>query len=195
MCWKSGEEGRHNKGSLSGTRGGKEMKKARSTRTKSDTALALSRALKFEKDGKRLFSSAAKRSADPFARQVFELLAGLEEKHCQDILAIAGRLEREGKFPKVSNTPTDARMKMFRKEYNRIRREETISGDAADVMRKALAFEAAGREMYDRMSKAATHPQEKKFFRLLSGEENSHFNIIYEYLDFLEDRGLRMRDG
>lgn len=171
------------------------MKKTRPARAKSGTALALSRALKFEKDGMRLFSSAAKRSADPFARQVFELLAGMEEKHCRDILAIAKTLEEEGKFPKVSNAPTDARMRMFRKEYNRIRKEKVISGDAADVMRKALAFEAEGREMYDRMSKAATHPQEKKFFRLLAGEENSHFMIIYEVLDFLEARGLRMQDG
>lgn len=171
------------------------MKQKKPARAKSGTALALSRALKFEKDGKRLFSSAAKRSADPFARQVFELLAQMEEKHCQDILAIAKTLEEKGTFPKVSNAPADARMKMFRKEYNRIRKEKVISGDAADVMRKALGFEAAGREMYDRMSKAATHPQEKKFFRMLSGEENSHFTIIYEYLDFLENRGLRMQDG
>jgi len=171
------------------------MKMAGSARRKSGTALALTRALKFEKDGKRLFSSAARRSADPFAKQVFELLAQMEEKHCQDILAIAKALEKEGKFPKVSNAPTDARMRMFQKEYRRIRREKTISGDAADVMRKALAFEAEGREMYDRMAKAATHPQEKKFFRLLSGEENSHFTIIFEYLDFLENRGLRMQDG
>ena len=171
------------------------MKHARTARAKGATDTALARALKFEKDGKRLFSSAAKRSADPFARQLFELLARMEEKHCEDILAIAKVLEEKGKFPKVSNAPSDERMKMFRKEYNRIRKEKVISGDAADVMRKALAFEAAGREMYDRMSKAAAHPQEKKFFRLLSGEENSHFTIIYEYLDFLENRGLRMQDG
>jgi rubrerythrin len=52
-----------------------------------------------------------------------------------------------------------------------------------------------GREMYLRMSRDATNPQEKRFFKLLSGEEESHFNIIYEYLDFLENQGLRMQDG
>jgi rubrerythrin len=62
-------------------------------------------------------------------------------------------------------------------------------------MRRALSFEAMGREMYLRMSKDATNPQEKRFFKLLSGEEESHFNIIYEYLDFLESQGLRMQDG
>jgi hypothetical protein len=33
---------------------------------------------------------------------------------------------------------------------------------------------------------------EKKFFGLLSAEEAGHFEVIYEYLDFLEATGLRM---
>jgi rubrerythrin len=87
------------------------------------------------------------------------------------------------------------RISRFRREHSRIRKEKVISGEAVDGMRKALAFEAEGREMYLRMSKTATNPQEKRFFKLLAGEEDTHFNIIYEYLDFLEGQGLRMRDG
>jgi len=156
---------------------------------------ALMKALRFEKEGKRFFTAAAAKSADPFAKRVFALLAEMETKHMEDIQAIARRLEEEGKFPKVSSAPSDARMRQFRREHSRIRKEKIISGDAADGMRKALAFEAEGREMYARMSKAATNPQEKRFFKLLSGEEDNHFNIIYEYLEFLEDKGLRMQDG
>jgi rubrerythrin len=113
----------------------------------------------------------------------------------EDIQAIARKLEEEGRFPKVASAPHDARMRLFRREHSRIRKEKVITGDAADGMRKALAFEAEGREMYLRMSKAATNPQEKRFFKLLAGEEDTHFNIIYEYLDFLESSGLRMQDG
>ncbi len=157
---------------------------------------ALDRALRFETEGKRFFTAAAAKSADPFAEQVFLLLAQMETKHIEDIQAIARKLEEEGRFPKVSTTPHDARMRLFRREHSRIRKEKIISGEAADGMRKALAFEAEGREMYARMSKAATNPQEKRFFKLLSGEEDSHFNIIYEYLDFIEEnQSLRMQDG
>ena len=171
------------------------MPKAGSAIKKKSPASALERALRFEKEGKRFFTAAAAKSADPFAKQVFSLLAQLETKHMEDIQAIARVLEEEGKFPKVTSAPHDARMRVFRREHSRIRKEKIISGDAADGMRKALAFEAEGREMYARMSKAATNPQEKRFFKLLSNEEDSHFNIIYEYLDFLEDKGLRMQDG
>src|SRR3990170_486376 len=162
---------------------------------KKSPASSLMRALRFEKEGMRFFTAAASKSADPFAKRVFALLAEMETKHMEDIQAIARRLEEEGKFPNVSSAPSDARMRQFRREHSRIRKEKIISGDAADGMRKALRLECEGREMYLRMSKAATNPQEKRFFKLLSTEEDSHFNIIYEYLDFLENKGLRMQDG
>ena len=171
------------------------MPKAGSAIKKKSPASALERALRFEKEGKRFFTAAAAKSADPFAKQVFSLLAQLETKHLEDIQAIARVLEEEGKFPKVTSAPHDARMRVFRREHSRIRKEKILSGEAADGMRRALAFEAMGREMYARMSKDAKNPQEKRFFKLLSGEEDSHFNIIYEYLDFLENQGLRMQDG
>jgi rubrerythrin len=168
------------------------MPKATPAKGKKNPAGALTRALRFEKQGKRFFAAAAAKSSDAFARQVFELLAVLEDKHMQDILAISRKLEEDGKFPAVSSAPSEARMRMFQRETRRIRKEKTISGDAAAAMRKALGFEAEGREMYRRMAEGAGHPQEKKFFRLLSAEEGKHFEVVYEYVDFLEATGLRM---
>jgi rubrerythrin len=86
-------------------------------------------------------------------------------------------------------------MRLFKREYSRIKKEKTITGDAAVAMRKALGFEAEGREMYTRMSQNSSNRQEKAFFRVLASEEQKHFDIIYEYLDYLENSGLRMQDG
>lgn len=159
---------------------------------KNDSGNALTRALRFEKTGMKFFTMAASKSADPYARQVFELLAQMERKHMEDIMAVARRLEEEGKFPPVPTAPHDGRMRLFKREHAKIRREKVLTGDAATAMRRALGFEAEGREMYQRMAKAATHPQEKRLFRFLAEEEESHFRIIYEYLDFMENQGLRM---
>ncbi|MBI5576856.1 MAG: ferritin family protein [Deltaproteobacteria bacterium] len=168
------------------------MPKAAPVKRKHNASGALARALKFEKQGKRFFSNAAAKASDPFARQVFELLAVLEDKHCQDILAIDAKLEQDGKFPAVSTASSEVRMRMFQRETARLRKEKTVTGDAAAAMRKALGFEAEGREMYRRMADRAAHPMEKKFFRLLSAEEAAHFEVVYEYLEFLEATGLRM---
>jgi rubrerythrin len=119
----------------------------------------------------------------------------MERKHCEDILAIAKKMEEGGRFPVVSAVSSEGRMRLFKREYSRIKKEKTITGDAAVAMRKALGFEAEGREMYTRMSKNSSNRQEKAFFKLLASEEQKHFDIIYEYLDFLDNSGLRMQDG
>ncbi|MEW6719000.1 MAG: ferritin family protein [Thermodesulfobacteriota bacterium] len=161
----------------------------------SPAANALTRALRFEKTGMRYFDLASAKAGDPFAKSLFALLADMERKHMEDIRDIARKLgENNGKFPQVSAANSEGRMRLFQREYGRIKKEKMLTGDAAAAMRKALGFEAEGREMYSRMSRAATNPQEKKFFRLLAVEEESHFEIIYEYLDFLEATGLRMRE-
>jgi rubrerythrin len=153
---------------------------------------ALTRALRFEKTGMRYFTASAQKATDGFAKRVFVLLADMERRHYEDILAIAKKLEETGKFPAVSTVSSEGRMRLFKREYNRIKKEKTITGDAAVAMRKALGFEAEGREMYTRMSAAAGNRQEKTFYKTLASEEQKHFDIIYEYLDFLENTGLRM---
>jgi rubrerythrin len=159
-------------------------------------ANALTRALRFEKTGMQYYELAASKAGSPFTKRTFTLLADMERKHMKAIMEISQRLEEKGKFPPVSTTDSEGRMRMFEAEAERIRKEDMITGDAAAAMRKALGLEAEGREMYLRMSQAATNPQEKKFFRMLWREEEAHFEIIYEYLDYLEERGLRMRgDG
>ena len=153
---------------------------------------ALTRALRFEKTGMRYFALSAGKAADGFAKRVFLLLADMERMHYEDIQGIARKLGEAGKFPAVSPVSSEGRMRLFKREYSRIKKEKTITGDAAAAMRKALGFEAEGREMYTRMSAAAENRQEKTFFRILASEEAKHFEIVYEYLDFLENTGLRM---
>jgi len=157
-------------------------------------ASAITRALRFEKTGMRYFAMSAQKATDGFAKRVFALLADMERKHFEDIQAVARKLEESGKFPAISTVSSEGRMRLFKREYSRIKKEKTITGDAAVAMRKALGFEAEGREMYTRMSENAPNRQEKAFFRILASEEQKHFDIIYEYLDFLENSGLRMQE-
>ena len=167
-------------------------KAAKPARKNGNAGSALTRALRFEKTGMRYFTQSAQKATDGFAKRVFALLADMERKHYEDILAIATKLEEDGKFPVVSTVSSEGRMRLFKREYSRIKKEKTITGDAAVAMRKALGFEAEGREMYTRMSENAGNRQEKVFFKILASEEQKHFDIIYEYLDFLENSGLRM---
>jgi rubrerythrin len=86
-----------------------------------NTVSAITRALRFEKTGKRFFTMSAEKSADPFAQRVFTLLADMEQKHFDDIQAIARKLEKDGKFPAVSTASSEGRMRLFKREYSRIK--------------------------------------------------------------------------
>jgi rubrerythrin len=156
---------------------------------------ALTRALRFEKTGMRYFALSEQKATDGFAKRVFALLADMERKHYEEIQAIAKKVGEDGRFPAVSAVNSEGRMRLFKREYSRIKKEKTITGDAAVAMRKALGFEAEGREMYSRMSANSSNRQEKAFFNYLAIEEQKHFDIIYEYLEFLDNSGLRMQDG
>ena len=169
-------------------------KAAKPAPKKGNAGNALTRALRFEKTGMRYFAMSAEKAVDGFAKSVFVLLADMERKHYDDILAVAKKLGEDGKFPAVSTASSEGRMRLFKREYSRIKKEKTISGDAAVAMRKALGFEAEGREMYTRMAENSSNRQEKAFFKILASEEQKHFDIIYEYLDFLENSGLRMQE-
>ena len=168
------------------------MPKAKPVPKNDVSASAITRALRFEKTGMRYFTVSSQKATDGFAKNVFALLADMERRHFEDIQAIGKKLEETGKFPAVSTVSSEGRMRLFKREYSRIKKEKTITGDAAVAMRKALGFEAEGREMYTRMSENASNRQEKTFYRILAFEEQKHFDIIYEYLDFLENAGLRM---
>ena len=156
---------------------------------------ALTRALRFEKTGMRYFALSEQKATDGFAKRVFALLADMERKHYEEIQAIAKKVGEDGRFPAVSAVNSEGRMRLFKREYSRIKKEKTITGDAAVAMRKALGFEAEVREMYSRMSANSSNRQEKAFFKYLAIEEQKHFDIIYEYLEFLDNSVLRMQDG
>ncbi|HEX9204773.1 MAG TPA: hypothetical protein VF853_02475, partial [Candidatus Deferrimicrobiaceae bacterium] len=62
------------------------MTKAVKPAPKTENAVsAITRALRFEKTGKRYFTLSAEKATDPYAKRVFALLADMEQKHFDDI--------------------------------------------------------------------------------------------------------------
>jgi len=60
-------------------------------------------------------------------------------------------------------------------------------------MRKASGSRPRAGDVHPHVRKLLDE-QEKAFFKHLASEEQKHFDIIYEYLDFLESSGLRMQE-
>jgi rubrerythrin len=149
-------------------------------------AAAVSGALRFERDAGEYYRAASRRAVDPFAGQLFEMFAEMAERRVDEIVALAAKLEAQGNFPESSTAPSEARMRQFRAEHDRIADGARIAESGVAVIRKALALGAEGREMYTRLSLKAHNPIEKEFFRRLAEEESAILETIFGYLDGVE---------
>ncbi len=160
-----------------------------------DRLSPLEEALKFEIEGKAFFTEAARKSGDSLTKEIYKYLARMETKHMEDIERIAGELKEKGVFPEKAtlSEPTKS-SSIFLQELKKLKKETILPQDEVSALRNGLALEVRGREMYDRLSVEAKDSREKNFYVLLSGEEQKHFDIIYEFLDFCELKGLRMQE-
>lgn len=155
----------------------------------------LEEALKFEEEGRSFFTTAAEKSGDPLTKEVYEYLASMELKHMEDIKRISAELREKGKFPeKATLTSTSDRAEIFKEALKKVKREKVLAQEEVTALRDALALEFKGREMYEKLSHEAKDNNEKHFYDLLAEEEQKHFDIIYQYLEFFEDKGLRMQE-
>ena len=155
----------------------------------------LEEALKFEEEGRDFFTTAAEKSGDPLTKEIYEYLAMMEIKHMEDIKRISAEHKEKGQFPeKATLSSTSDKAKIFKDALKQLKKETLLAQDEVTALRNALALEFKGREMYEKFSHEAKDQNEKHFYELLAAEEQIHFDIIYEYLEFFEDKGLRMQE-
>lgn len=153
----------------------------------------LKEALEFEKAGKKFFSESAQKAGDSLTRELYNYLAQMETKHMEDILRISKELEEKGQFPeKVTLQDMTKPAEIFMEELRKLSGEEMVTEDEVTALRHALNLEVKGREMYERFAREASDEKESTFYRLLAAEEQRHFDIIYQLLDYFESKGLRM---
>jgi rubrerythrin len=155
----------------------------------------LEEALKFEEEGRTFFTTAAEKSGDPLTKEIYEYLAMMELKHMEDIKRISAELKEKGKFPEDATlSSTSDKISIFKEALKQVKKEKELAQEEVTALRNALALEFKGREMYEKFSHEAKDNNEKQFYELLADEEQKHFDIIYEYLEFFEDKGLRMQE-
>ena len=144
-----------------------------------DRALAMG--IKTETDGMEMYGNAAKKSTNPLGKALFESLVADERNHLKAIKARAGKGWR-----KPGNTPRDRIRTVFQDVTKDIK--ERLSADPTDVeaIRIALEFERKGYHMYKEAAKKVLDAKGHDLFEWLAGEENEHFKILQDLLEYLE---------
>jgi len=150
-----------------------------------DLQRALETAIKMEKTGYDLYMKAAGKTLNKLGRATLEAIAVKELDH---IKAIEEFSEKNIKKAIESINPKD------KKDYVRVVMDKfakyldeniTKDSDLEKAYKAAMGLEKSSYSFYKDLLNRSTDPRSKKFFEFLMGEENNHYELLSETLEYL----------
>ena len=146
-------------------------------------------AIQMEKDGKSFYEKSMEKSENKFAKKIFGELVAAEEKHVIKLTQIYKSLEENGQWPDVvlKREASETVPNIFASAFEHM--DEKVKGTTTDIeaLKMAAQLESDGIKYYQAKADEADDPFQKKFFMLLSKEENEHFLSLLDTIEYLED--------
>jgi len=153
------------------------------------TIAALEYAIQMEIDGKEYYQKARRSSGNGAGRELFEWLAGEEDKHRQKFQEIYEAVKSQKAWPRIALEPVSGQK--LRTVYSRAMEAAAAGAKASsgetDAVTKAMEMENKTREFYKAQGKDARYEAEKSFYEALAAEEQGHYVALADYREYLID--------
>jgi rubrerythrin len=145
-------------------------------------------AVEMEKEGKAFYLEAAASVADPFAKMVFEELAGDEDRHIQKIVEIDEQIRQGGSLREwiTCVVAGGAQRDIFAEGLSSQAKAKASSRDL-DALRIGLELEEKSVRYYQELADNAQDRYEKRFYLALVQEERGHYLKIMDSIEYLSD--------
>jgi len=151
---------------------------------------ALKLAVKTELDIRKFYLDSADKMKNELAKKVFLFLADEELRHVDEIHAFNHSIH-EGEEPMVKAGPEDEAIKRAEEFFITSMKtisEKTIAGqDDIRVYELGLQMEQNTYNFYKQAAGKAEHPNVKKLFEFLMKEENAHYALLSNAINYLKD--------
>ncbi len=146
---------------------------------------ALKTALDMEKKGYELYTKAAKKTSNVLGKSTLEAIARKEQDHmraidefaCQNIKGAISAVNPKSKKDYVK--PIMAKL------AKTLDKEITSDADLEKAYKAALELERNSYNFYKDLRDGSKDAETKKFFEFLMGEENTHYELLEETLEYL----------
>lgn len=138
-------------------------------------------AYKMEADAVAFYLECANKVQSPVGRKMFLSIAEDEKRHIKMITQVLDKLELS--FDKAS--PIKAVMSIFAEMKDQMVERAAATADEMEAFKVALEMEGRGRDFYLKSAAEAPTPVEKKLFDTLVAEEEEHFRMFSNTLEFL----------
>ncbi|OGC13185.1 hypothetical protein A3D23_00980 [candidate division WOR-1 bacterium RIFCSPHIGHO2_02_FULL_53_26] len=164
------------------------------------TLEAMKIALDMEKKGYKIYMDAANRTVNKLGKSTFEAVAAKEIEHIKAIEGYCQRPEGDPEAAKMIGAIKHAEKKDYiRRIIEKVGRrleEKPIKTDAdlSEAYKAALDLERESYLFYKGLADEAASPTVKAFFKFLMGQENTHYELFQETLEYLDHPGDWFRE-
>jgi rubrerythrin len=145
---------------------------------------ALDKARKLELDGIAFYTKAAELCHVPSGRRMFESFAGDEKRHLKVICDVAKGL---GVDMSKQPLPRDEIRTLFTTLAVQVGEEAQATADEHEAIRVAMGMETESYKLYKGQAETASDESARKLFERLSHEENQHYEMLENTLEYLTD--------
>lgn len=153
-------------------------------------------AIELEKKGYDFYSQTAAKTNNPLAVSTLTSLAERELEHLNRIKEFYQNLSGEKKLPGdwlkgvvVSPTKEQLLKNILLKLKKSLKKKFETQADINAAYKIAEGLERDSYNLYDKIAKASHDKIAKKFFAALAQEENEHYSILEETLQYLNNPG------
>lgn len=151
---------------------------------------ALQNALKMEAEGKEYYQQAARQSANPAGRKLFETLAKDEIEHARRFQVIYERLIDKQSWPADiadGAGPKHVPATFFTGHLAELKAGKDTIDTEMQVVGKAMQMENESYELYSGLADGAGSSLERSFFEKIMAEEREHYLLLNDYREYLKD--------
>ena len=153
------------------------------------TIEALQFAIQMEIDGKEYYMKAGAESKNKVGKDLFEWLAGEEDKHRQRFEQIYDELKVLKKWPGMPVKPgEDKSIKtLFSDALQRTGHTFQAEPSELELIEKAIDMEDKTYIFYKSTGDSASYEAEKNFYEALAAEERGHYLLLTDYREYIID--------
>lgn len=137
-------------------------------------------AMEKEKDSRDFYRQLAEKAADKGLAKIFNMLADEEEKHYRIVEQMKNNTPQE-----VGDTDFLSDAKNIFKQMKKGTGKFSFPASQIDIYKKAQAIEKQSREFYLQKADEVKDVQQKKIFFQLASEENKHYFLLDNILEFV----------
>jgi len=149
----------------------------------SELDAAIEKARKLEMDGAEYYTKVAEKCAVESGRRMFESFANDERRHLKIIEDVA-----KGIGVDISSMPMprDEIQTIFAHADEKVGEKVVVSADERGAVRVAMGMETESYNLYIQCAEVAEDDVTRDLYRRLSREENQHYEMLENTLEYLE---------